>query len=101
MDFALVKEGETEPTVEVAHSEFYTSNVNAEVELEAGTYLVYVRLNRRSINNSGRMVSSLLSREVSRIMTERAKSQSIAQSTFYVLQVFHGTRLTISARLQY
>jgi len=56
MDFALVKEGETEPTVEVAHSEFYTSNVNAEVELEAGTYLVYVRLNHRLIKNSVRIV---------------------------------------------
>ena len=56
MDFALVKEGETEPIVEVDHSEFYTSNVNAEVELEAGTYLVYVRLNRRLIKNSVRIV---------------------------------------------
>ena len=50
MDFALVKQGETEPIVEVAHSEIYTSNVNAEVELEAGTYLVYVRLNRQLTN---------------------------------------------------
>ena len=56
MDFALVKEGETESIVEVDHSEFYTSNVNAEVELEAGTYLVYVRLNRRLIKNSVRIV---------------------------------------------
>jgi len=81
MDFALIKEGETEPFVEVAHSEVYTSNVNVEVELEAGTYLVYVRLNRRSIKNSGRKVPSNNSRVVSRIMTERAKSQSIARST--------------------
>lgn len=51
MDFALVKEGDTEPIVEVVHSETYPSNVNAEVELEAGTYLVYVRLNRRLTNN--------------------------------------------------
>jgi len=91
MDFALVKEGETEPTVEVAHSEFYTSNVNAEVELEAGNYLVYVRLNRRSIKNSrGTMVPTFASRVVSRIMTERAKSQSIAQSTFMSYQCLMG-----------
>lgn len=78
MDFALVKEGETEPIIEVAHSEFYTSNVNAEVELEAGTYIVYVRLNRRSIKKDGKEVPESCLRLVSRIMTERAKSQSIA-----------------------
>ena len=61
MDFALVKQGETEPIVEVVHSEIYTSNVNAEVELEAGTYLVYVRLNRQLTNRVRFILLSLLS----------------------------------------
>ena len=46
LDFTLVKEGEKEPIAESAHSEFYLRSVHLEVELEAGNYTVYVRLDR-------------------------------------------------------
>ena len=46
MDFTLVKEGEKEPIAESAHSEFYLRSVHLEVELDAGNYIVYVRLDR-------------------------------------------------------
>lgn len=46
MDFTLVKEGEKEPLAESAHSEFYLRNVHLEIDLEAGSYIVYVRLDR-------------------------------------------------------
>jgi hypothetical protein len=41
-----VKEGEKEPIAESAHSEFYLRSVYLETELEAGNYIVYVRLDR-------------------------------------------------------
>ena len=46
LDFTLVKEGEKEPIAESAHSEFYLRSVYLETELEAGNYIVYVRLDR-------------------------------------------------------
>jgi len=46
LDFTLVKEGEKEPIAESAHSEFYLRSVHLEIELEAGNYIVYVRLDR-------------------------------------------------------
>ena len=46
LDFTLVKEGEKEPIAESAHSEFYLRSVYLEAELEAGNYIVYVRLDR-------------------------------------------------------
>lgn len=46
MDFTLVKEGEKVPLADSAHSEFYLRSVHLEIELEAGTYIVYVRLDR-------------------------------------------------------
>lgn len=46
LDYVLVKEGEKEPIAEVAHSEFHLRSVNLEVQLEAGNYIVYVRLDR-------------------------------------------------------
>ncbi|KDR70872.1 hypothetical protein GALMADRAFT_75596 [Galerina marginata CBS 339.88] len=79
MDFALVKEGETEPIAESAHSEFYLRSVHLEAELEAGTYMVYVRLDRTlDRNEDNKSVDEWHLRKLSRIMTERAKSQSIA-----------------------
>lgn len=46
MDFVLVKQGDKEPLAESAHSDFYLRNVHLEIELEAGDYNVYVRLDR-------------------------------------------------------
>ena len=54
MDFTLVKEGEKEPLAESAHSEFFLRSVHLEIELEAGTYTVYVRLDRTLDRNEVR-----------------------------------------------
>jgi hypothetical protein len=43
LDFALVKEGEDEPIVETQHTKFQARDVSVEAQLEAGTYIVYVR----------------------------------------------------------
>ena len=46
MDFCLVKEGEEDTIAESAHSDFYQRSVHLEVDLDKGTYIVYVRLDR-------------------------------------------------------
>lgn len=48
LDFVVFKLGEKscDAIAEVPHSEFGSRSVNLEVELEAGEYLVYVRLDR-------------------------------------------------------
>ncbi|KAF8160039.1 hypothetical protein B0H34DRAFT_427192 [Crassisporium funariophilum] len=46
MDFTLIKEGQKEPIADSAHSDLYLRSVHLEIELEAGTYIVYVRLDR-------------------------------------------------------
>jgi co-chaperonin GroES (HSP10) len=81
MDFTLVKEGQKEPIADSGHSDFYLRSVHLDVELEAGNYIVYVRLDRtldRNENNT--TVDEWMLRKLSRIMTERAKSQSIASN---------------------
>ncbi|KAF8159960.1 hypothetical protein B0H34DRAFT_424573 [Crassisporium funariophilum] len=78
MDFTLVKEGQKEPIADSAHSDFYLRSVHLEIELEAGTYIVYVRLDRTMDRNDNLTVEEWQLRKLSRIMTERAKSQSVA-----------------------
>lgn len=51
MDFTLVKEGESEPLAESAHSDFFLRSVHLEIELEAGSYIAYVRLDRTMDRN--------------------------------------------------
>jgi hypothetical protein len=46
MDFSLVREGEKTPIASSNHSYLFSRSVNLEATLEAGTYLVYVRLDR-------------------------------------------------------
>ncbi|TEB36858.1 cysteine proteinase [Coprinellus micaceus] len=46
LDFVLYRVGEKEPITEVPHSQFNLRSVNLEVELEAGDYVAYVRLDR-------------------------------------------------------
>ena len=101
MDFGLVREGEKTPISSSNHSFLFRRSVNLEATLEAGTYLVYVRLDRtlskyrvsRFLN--GKFVASLYLglqgtkedmidddelRKLSRIMAERANSKSIVAS---------------------
>ncbi|KAF8814236.1 hypothetical protein BYT27DRAFT_6338193 [Phlegmacium glaucopus] len=46
MDFTLVKGGQEEPIAESGHSDFNLRSVHFEVDLEAGNYIVCVRLDR-------------------------------------------------------
>lgn len=79
LDFVLVKEGEKDPIAEVPHSEFYLRSVNMEIKLDAGNYIVYVRLDR-SINATEipATMGEWNLRKLSKVITARAQSQSIA-----------------------
>ncbi|KAF9038120.1 hypothetical protein BJ165DRAFT_1353090 [Panaeolus papilionaceus] len=82
MDFVLVKEGEKKPIAASSHSEFYLRSVHLEANLTAGNYIVYVRLDRTLDKNQNcTQVEEWQLRKMSRVVAERAKSQSIASST--------------------
>ncbi|PPQ65694.1 hypothetical protein CVT24_012112 [Panaeolus cyanescens] len=81
MDFVLVKEGERKPIAASSHSEFYLRSVHLEANLEAGNYTVYVRLDRTwDKNKNCTQVEEWQLRKMSRIVTERARSQAIADN---------------------
>ncbi|KAF8811467.1 cysteine proteinase [Phlegmacium glaucopus] len=86
MDFTLVKEGQKEPIAESGHSDFNLRSVHLEVDLEAGNYIVYVRLDRTLDRNENfTTVDEWQLRKLSRILTERAKSQAIASTSLETL----------------
>ncbi|KAK1220217.1 hypothetical protein PQX77_017038 [Marasmius sp. AFHP31] len=84
-DFVLFKKGEKGYVAESSTSRLYCRSVNLEVDLEAGDYIVHVRLDRRvrSDRPQGYYHSKSVDwdeRALSRVLTERAKSRSIASN---------------------
>ncbi|KAH6916489.1 hypothetical protein BKA70DRAFT_1556925 [Coprinopsis sp. MPI-PUGE-AT-0042] len=81
LHFVLVKEGQREPVAEVPHSEFHLRSVSLEKELEAGNYIVYVRLDRTiKSNETESTVDETQLRKLSRVVSARAQSLSIASN---------------------
>lgn len=82
LDFVLVKAGEDNPIVETQHTKFQARDVSVEVRLEAGTYIVYARLDRL-IDASAPVEINLEDWQLlklSRIMTKRAEGRSISSN---------------------
>ncbi|KAJ7853681.1 hypothetical protein B0H14DRAFT_2757997 [Mycena olivaceomarginata] len=79
-DFLLFKRGQTEPHAVSSHPRFYSRSVNLERVLDAGDYVVHVRLDRRPdptyIDNYDDI--DVNQRKLSRVRTAKAQSQSIA-----------------------
>lgn len=50
LEFVLFKKGEEDAIAESTYSSFYSRSVNVEVDLEAGDYIVQVRLNNVAIS---------------------------------------------------
>lgn len=46
LEFVLFKKGEEDPIAESTYSSFFSRSVNVELDLEAGDYIVQVRLNK-------------------------------------------------------
>ncbi|KAF8877897.1 hypothetical protein BD779DRAFT_1677100 [Infundibulicybe gibba] len=70
-DFILFKKGSEIPVAESSHSPDRGRSTNLEVELEAGEYVLHVRLDRQPNDPWDE-------RKYARVLTERARSQSIA-----------------------
>ncbi|KAK0457825.1 uncharacterized protein EV420DRAFT_1687674 [Desarmillaria tabescens] len=82
-DFVLFKKGDKDPIAQSSTSRLFTRSVNVELNLEAGSYVVHVRLDRFVYRPSTYIkegVEIWNSRLLSRVLTERAKSQSIAMN---------------------
>ncbi|PPQ91204.1 hypothetical protein CVT25_001220 [Psilocybe cyanescens] len=84
IDFILAKEGETEPLTESSYSFFASRAVTVEMDLEPGNYIVLARLDPAPIRDKDYFKKGLASgwdrRKLARVMTERAKGQSIASN---------------------
>ncbi|KAJ6606943.1 hypothetical protein B0H10DRAFT_2073937, partial [Mycena sp. CBHHK59/15] len=83
-DFLLFKRGQTDPLAMSSQPRFYSRSVNLELNLDAGDYVVHVRLdrsNRREKNYYENAVDNWDQRKLSRVLTARAQSQSIASSS--------------------
>ncbi|KDR70875.1 hypothetical protein GALMADRAFT_159702 [Galerina marginata CBS 339.88] len=84
LDFILARAGETEPLAESSYSFFYTRGVSVELELEPGDYVVLARLDAAPVRDKDYFKNGLSNgwdrRKLTRIMTERAKGQSIASN---------------------
>lgn len=82
-DFVVFRKGETTPVTASSYSMFHARSVNVETYLEAGDYVVHVRLDRQNYRTEDYLssVKNLWQeRTYSRVLTERAKSQSIASN---------------------
>ncbi|KAG7091306.1 hypothetical protein E1B28_010352 [Marasmius oreades] len=80
-DFVLFKEGEEEAVGESSHARFTSRSVNLEIDLAAGNYVVHVRLDRLIIRDSDylqELMSECSPRNMTRVLTEKAKSCSAA-----------------------
>ncbi|KAF8961992.1 hypothetical protein BDZ97DRAFT_1920880 [Flammula alnicola] len=84
LDFILAKEGDTEPLAESSYSFFYTRGVSVELDLEPGNYVILARLDPAPVRDKDYFRKGLSGgwdrRKLARIMTERAKGQSIASN---------------------
>ncbi|KAJ7589466.1 cysteine proteinase [Mycena floridula] len=78
-NFQIFKKGETEPMEESNLSQPWTRSVNVELDLEAGEYIVHVRLDRPSTQPviEDRPIY-WNERTMARVQTEKAKSRTLA-----------------------
>lgn len=82
LNFVLVKEGEKEPLAESVHAMFWSRSTNLEIDLEAGKYFVYVRVDRQLdyYTEYEPTIDDWMLRKLSYVMAARAKSRSIASN---------------------
>ncbi|KAG6815966.1 hypothetical protein H0H87_009816 [Tephrocybe sp. NHM501043] len=81
-DFLVYKKGETKPRTSSSSSLRCPRSVNAEVLLEAGEYVVHVRLDRLDYQENSKTPDDRWERRtLLRVMTEQFKSQAIVSNT--------------------
>ncbi|KAF4594311.1 hypothetical protein EYR40_009114 [Pleurotus pulmonarius] len=88
-NFVLFRAGESEVLAESSHARLWSRSVNVELELDAGDYVLHVRIDRKYRHiplkysvplppEAIELEQEWASRKLSRVKTERAKGQSIA-----------------------
>ncbi|KAJ7155793.1 cysteine proteinase [Mycena filopes] len=83
LDFVLYKQGKPEAVAESVHARFFSRSVNLEIPLEAGEYVVHVRINQQHVRDKDYFETASVNwdeTKLARVMTERARSQAIASS---------------------
>ncbi|KAK0203050.1 hypothetical protein DFS33DRAFT_1489094 [Desarmillaria ectypa] len=89
-DFVVFKKGDKDHVAQSSASRLLARSVDVELDLEAGSYVVHVRLDRFVYRPSTYLQEGVEiwdSRFLSRVLTERAKSQSIATSILIIFYV--------------
>ncbi|KAF7345637.1 Calpain catalytic domain-containing protein [Mycena venus] len=77
------RRGETEAVAESLHARYFSRSVNLEIPLEAGEYVVHVRIDRMKYREKDYFETASVywdEQKLARVMTERARSQAIASN---------------------
>ncbi|KAF4570105.1 hypothetical protein EYR40_009090 [Pleurotus pulmonarius] len=80
-NFILFQTGGSEVLAESSHARLWSRSVNVELELDAGDYVLHVRVDRKYRRDNSlaySMNTDQNKRKLSRVETERARGQSIA-----------------------
>ncbi|KAJ7327525.1 hypothetical protein DFH08DRAFT_884716 [Mycena albidolilacea] len=83
LDFVVYKQGETEAIAESLHARYFSRSVNLEIPLEAGEYVVHVRIDRENYREKDYFETASVDwneQKLARVLTERARSQAIASN---------------------
>ncbi|KAJ7125786.1 cysteine proteinase [Mycena crocata] len=83
LDFIVYKQGDTEAIAESLHARYYSRSVNLEINLDAGEYVVHVRINRANYRDKDYFETASVNwdeQKLARVLTERARSQAIASN---------------------
>ncbi|KAF8916828.1 hypothetical protein CPB85DRAFT_1409775 [Mucidula mucida] len=86
LEFVVFKKGEKQIFAESSSARLYTRSVNVEVNLDPGDYVVHVRLDRVLYRRPDYWNKGWDDRNLSRTLTQRAKSQSLAMNFDAVTQ---------------
>ncbi|KAJ7113932.1 hypothetical protein C8R44DRAFT_795970 [Mycena epipterygia] len=83
LDFVIYKQGGTEALAESLHARYFSRSVNLEIQLDAGEYVVHVRIDRENYRDKDYFETESENwdeQKLARVMTERARSQAIASN---------------------
>jgi len=80
LDFKIFKKGEPELLASSSHSTFFRRSVNCELDLEAGDYVVHVRVDREPIRSKDYLAQNMHiwnQRKLASVLSKGAMSESI------------------------
>ncbi|KAF8309417.1 cysteine proteinase [Clavulina sp. PMI_390] len=90
LDFQLYKQGGAEPIVASRHSIFHLRSVNAEADLDAGDYVVHVRVDSEVVRSTDYLSQNLprwSTRKIAQVLSLVSESHSILASEFTLIGI--------------